>query len=57
MKIQDDDPLATKYPGDHRSVLNKVHTLKEYLINLTTLSRKMYNDIKKDDINNTGILD
>ena len=46
MNIQDDGPLATEHPEDHRSVLNEVHTLKEYSINLNTLSRKIYNQIK-----------
>ena len=47
MNIQDDDHLATKYPEDHRSVLNEVQTSKEYFINLTTLSRKVYDEIKR----------
>ena len=57
MNLQDDDTLDTKYPEDHMSVLNEVQTSKEYLIKLTTLSCKMYDEIKKDDTENTGILD
>ena len=57
INIQYDYPLAIKYPEYHRSVLKEVNTLKKYSINLTTLSRKMYHEIKKDDINNTGIID
>ena len=57
MNLQDDDTLDTKYPEDHMSVLNEVQTSKEYLIKLTTLIRKMYDEIKKDDIDNTGIID
>ena len=57
MNIQDNDPLYTYYPEYHRSVLNEVQTSKEYSINLTKLSRKIYDEIKKDYINNTGILD
>ena len=43
MKIQDDDPLKTNYPEDHRSVLKEIYNSKEYYINLTNLSRNMYN--------------
>ena len=43
MKIQDDDPLKKKYPEDHRSVLKEIYNSKEYYINLTNLSRNMYN--------------
>ena len=44
VNIQDGDTLATKYPEDHRSVLKEVQTSKEYSIDLTTLSRKMYDE-------------
>ena len=46
MNIQYDDTLSTYYPEYHRSVLNKVQTLKEYSINLTILSRKICDEIK-----------
>ena len=43
MKIQYDDPLKTNYPEDHTSVLKEIYNSKEYYINLTNLSRNMYN--------------
>ena len=38
-------------------LLNEVHNFNEYLINLTTLSHKMYDEIKNDGIYNKGIID